>query len=307
MDHALSPSPSYASSQEAGSSSSQLHSTPNQSRNANSSAAVGGSSGARKKRTRKKVAKACLACQKSHLTCDARECSQSLHVTRGRGLAYALPDHWRSTELQLIECTERPCTRCVKKGLGEQCIEGVRKKAKYLLEGEERGASSQEPTKTASPVAPTFSPFQSVSIPPSSFQPNRPSISTSYDPTALDPRPPSPTDRFAPPRSASSLASNRFDPPATTSTIPRFDTFDPPQSTTSASQHVPDNIWLPGPSGDDDGLDPGRFWTGLGLGAGNGLTAQPNDGGNGDMSGSAFREWCHPRGSVPGLRAKQSF
>ena len=34
--------------------------------------------------------------------------------------------------------TERPCTRCVKKGIGEQCVEGVRKKAKYLLEGDER-------------------------------------------------------------------------------------------------------------------------------------------------------------------------
>lgn len=35
--------------------------------------------------------------------------------------------------------TERPCTRCVKKGIGEACVEGVRKKAKYLLEGDERG------------------------------------------------------------------------------------------------------------------------------------------------------------------------
>ncbi|BEI86509.1 hypothetical protein CcaverHIS002_0607960 [Cutaneotrichosporon cavernicola] len=54
--------------------------------------------------TRKKVAKACLACQKSHLTCDEN----------------------------------RPCNRCTKKGIGDQCVEGVRKKAKYLMEGDER-------------------------------------------------------------------------------------------------------------------------------------------------------------------------
>jgi len=36
---------------------------------------------------------------------------------------------------------ERPCTRCVKKGIGDSCVEGVRKKAKYLLEGDERGES----------------------------------------------------------------------------------------------------------------------------------------------------------------------
>lgn len=32
----------------------------------------------------------------------------------------------------------RPCTRCMKKGIGDQCVEGVRKKAKYLMEGDER-------------------------------------------------------------------------------------------------------------------------------------------------------------------------
>jgi len=27
----------------------------------------------------------------------------------------------------------------MKKGIGDQCVEGVRKKAKYLMEGDERG------------------------------------------------------------------------------------------------------------------------------------------------------------------------
>lgn len=43
-------------------------------------------------------------------------------------------------EVSLIQ--ERPCTRCVKKGIGESCVEGVRKKAKYLLEGDERSEST---------------------------------------------------------------------------------------------------------------------------------------------------------------------
>jgi hypothetical protein len=34
------------------------------------------------------------------------------------------------------DCQERPCTRCEKKGIADQCVEGVRKKAKYLMEGE---------------------------------------------------------------------------------------------------------------------------------------------------------------------------
>jgi len=37
---------------------------------------------------------------------------------------------------------ERPCTRCVKKGIGQQCTEGVRKKAKYLLEEDEKCMST---------------------------------------------------------------------------------------------------------------------------------------------------------------------
>ncbi|KAK4927589.1 Transcriptional regulator of nonfermentable carbon utilization, partial [Elasticomyces elasticus] len=47
---------------------------------------------------RKKARRACYACQRAHLTCG----------------------------------DERPCQRCVKRGLAEQCQDGVRKKAKYL-------------------------------------------------------------------------------------------------------------------------------------------------------------------------------
>lgn len=85
--------------------------------NGNAAKTKGGKSG----KPRKKVAKACLACQKSHLTCDERESG-----SRWLRFGYSLTP-------------ERPCTRCVKKGIGEACVEGVRKKAKYLLEGDERG------------------------------------------------------------------------------------------------------------------------------------------------------------------------
>ncbi|KAI9151752.1 Transcription activator of gluconeogenesis [Paramyrothecium foliicola] len=47
---------------------------------------------------RKKARRACFACQRAHLTCG----------------------------------DERPCKRCIKRGLAEACQDGVRKKAKYL-------------------------------------------------------------------------------------------------------------------------------------------------------------------------------
>ncbi|OLL21653.1 Transcription activator of gluconeogenesis ERT1-1 [Neolecta irregularis DAH-3] len=47
---------------------------------------------------RKKASRACAACQKAHLTCD----------------------------------DERPCGRCMKRGISESCQDGLRKKAKYL-------------------------------------------------------------------------------------------------------------------------------------------------------------------------------
>jgi len=56
-----------------------------------------------KPKKKKKANRACAACQKAHLTCD----------------------------------DGRPCSRCVKKGLGDECTDGVRKRAKYLLDEEE--------------------------------------------------------------------------------------------------------------------------------------------------------------------------
>ncbi|PHH71865.1 hypothetical protein CDD80_4927 [Ophiocordyceps camponoti-rufipedis] len=52
---------------------------------------------------RKKARRACFACQRAHLTCG----------------------------------DERPCKRCIKRGLSDHCQDGVRKKAKYLHDAPE--------------------------------------------------------------------------------------------------------------------------------------------------------------------------
>ncbi|KAL5523670.1 hypothetical protein ACEPAG_7843 [Sanghuangporus baumii] len=49
---------------------------------------------------KKKAQRACAHCQKAHLTCD----------------------------------DSRPCQRCIKRGMADKCVEGHRKKAKYLLD-----------------------------------------------------------------------------------------------------------------------------------------------------------------------------
>ncbi|KAJ7287834.1 transcription activator of gluconeogenesis ERT1 [Mycena rebaudengoi] len=77
---------------------------------------------------KKKASRACAHCQKAHLTCD----------------------------------DARPCQRCVKRGIAADCIEGHRKKAKYLLDEEEleklksRSEKSSAPETSAepSPAAP---------------------------------------------------------------------------------------------------------------------------------------------------------
>ncbi|TFK54154.1 hypothetical protein OE88DRAFT_1654670 [Heliocybe sulcata] len=67
---------------------------------------------------KKKANRACLLCQKAHLTCD----------------------------------DSRPCQRCVKRGLANSCTEGHRKKAKYLLEDDEM--ESVKTRKSTPPAAP---------------------------------------------------------------------------------------------------------------------------------------------------------
>ncbi|KAI0268780.1 hypothetical protein BC834DRAFT_653237 [Gloeopeniophorella convolvens] len=87
---------------------------------------------------KKKAARACIHCQRAHLTCD----------------------------------DARPCQRCSKRGMADSCVEGHRKRAKYLLGEDElevlkrqkTGASNnppppaQAPTPRAPPAIDNFSP-----------------------------------------------------------------------------------------------------------------------------------------------------
>ncbi|KAJ7446259.1 hypothetical protein B0H11DRAFT_2249075 [Mycena galericulata] len=81
---------------------------------------------------KKKASRACVHCQKAHLTCD----------------------------------DSRPCQRCVKRGIAANCTEGHRKKAKYLLDEEELGklkstrdkSSAPETSAEPSPAAPAPQP-----------------------------------------------------------------------------------------------------------------------------------------------------
>ncbi|KAJ6625450.1 hypothetical protein B0H10DRAFT_609824 [Mycena sp. CBHHK59/15] len=100
---------------------------------------------------KKKASRACVHCQKAHLTCD----------------------------------DSRPCQRCVKRGIAANCTEGHRKKAKYLLDEEElerlksqrdkssAPETSAEPSPAAPPPEPPFDPSDQMfnTVP---FDPNFP-------------------------------------------------------------------------------------------------------------------------------------
>ncbi|KAI9249349.1 hypothetical protein EDC94DRAFT_683397 [Helicostylum pulchrum] len=66
---------------------------------------------------KKKAARACIHCQKAHLTCD----------------------------------DSRPCQRCIKRNLSTTCTDGARKKAKYLQDIEDAISGSTTPNTPYSP------------------------------------------------------------------------------------------------------------------------------------------------------------
>lgn len=72
---------------------------------------------------KKKATRACAHCQKAHLTCD--DCPFPLPLLYVRS----------------PPSTARPCQRCIKRGMAGSCVEGHRKKAKYLLDDDELGPS----------------------------------------------------------------------------------------------------------------------------------------------------------------------
>lgn len=71
---------------------------------------------------KKKANRACAHCQKAHLTCDDCPCPPLPAIAAHPSIA-------------------RPCQRCIKRGMATSCVEGHRKKAKYLLDDEELGPS----------------------------------------------------------------------------------------------------------------------------------------------------------------------
>ncbi|KAM5532852.1 hypothetical protein V8D89_013493 [Ganoderma adspersum] len=86
---------------------------------------------------KKKANRACFHCQKAHLTCD----------------------------------DSRPCQRCVKRGMADNCTEGHRKKAKYLLDEEELEAlkhtkSGEGSSKSAEPTTQSKPPDPAPPQPP---------------------------------------------------------------------------------------------------------------------------------------------
>ena len=83
---------------------------------------------------RKKARRACFACQRAHLTCGKSK--NGLDVERG-----LFQFRWLT-----IPGDERPCLRCIKRGLQNQCHDGVRKKAKYLHDAPPGALGSGYPT-----------------------------------------------------------------------------------------------------------------------------------------------------------------
>ncbi|KAJ1653070.1 Transcriptional regulator of nonfermentable carbon utilization [Dispira simplex] len=70
---------------------------------------------ATKRSRRRKATRACLDCQRAHLTCD----------------------------------DGRPCQRCIKRGIGTTCRDGIRKTAKYLLEDDNADTASPSGASSA--------------------------------------------------------------------------------------------------------------------------------------------------------------
>lgn len=80
---------------------------------------------------RKKARRACFACQRAHLTCGKLDRLSGLFASwRGQSILHPAGLSQHDTDRSLGD--ERPCQRCIKRGLQDACHDGVRKKAKYL-------------------------------------------------------------------------------------------------------------------------------------------------------------------------------
>ncbi|KAI6000704.1 hypothetical protein EDD15DRAFT_2483208 [Pisolithus albus] len=91
---------------------------------------------------KKKANRACAHCQKAHLTCD----------------------------------DSRPCQRCIKRGMAHCCVEGYRKKAKYLLDDSELEQLKKKQPTPKEKQEPVIAP------PPEPFPTTDPLFNLSFDP-----------------------------------------------------------------------------------------------------------------------------
>ncbi|KAJ7680566.1 transcription activator of gluconeogenesis ERT1 [Mycena polygramma] len=103
---------------------------------------------------KKKASRACVHCQKAHLTCD----------------------------------DSRPCQRCVKRGIAANCSEGHRKKAKYLLDEEELEKEKSRRKSSAPETGAEPSPVQSATAaPPAPAPPPFDPSDQMFTPVPFDP------------------------------------------------------------------------------------------------------------------------
>ncbi|KAL4080242.1 hypothetical protein V8B97DRAFT_1864305 [Scleroderma yunnanense] len=93
---------------------------------------------------KKKANRACAHCQKAHLTCD----------------------------------DSRPCQRCIKRGMANCCVEGHRKKAKYLLDDDELEQLKKKQSAPKEEQEPIPIPVP----PPEPFPATDPLFNLSFDP-----------------------------------------------------------------------------------------------------------------------------
>ena len=85
---------------------------------------------------RKKARRACFACQRAHLTCGMLSLFGDAFIRCGGHSPYPyILGSFCFVSLTIADTSlgdERPCQRCIKRGLADACQDGVRKKAKYL-------------------------------------------------------------------------------------------------------------------------------------------------------------------------------
>ncbi|KAJ7647133.1 transcription activator of gluconeogenesis ERT1 [Roridomyces roridus] len=136
---------------------------------------------------KKKASRACVHCQKAHLTCD----------------------------------DSRPCQRCIKRGIAANCTEGHRKKAKYLLDEEELAAGKQKTPRDKSDTVAEPAPVPPApSQPP--FEPN-----DMFDPVPFDPSFPFGSEAANLEYSIlSAILGNPSPPETTTSPNPQYPTYE---------------------------------------------------------------------------------